>query len=121
MLIGDALESYNEGYRRGKDEAESSKTSSPPTDSPAPETPAPAVKFTNADLQSVYDANKPGTPDQLAALRLLDSERKGVWSKITWATVAKSAAARVYNPNMMAQGSLGTCGPATILNFLGTN
>jgi hypothetical protein len=79
------------------------------------------ITFTNPDLQKVFDANKPGTPNQLAALRLLDSERKGVWSKITWAQVAKSAAERVYNPNLMAQGQLGTCGPATILNFLGTN
>jgi hypothetical protein len=79
------------------------------------------IKFTNPDLQAVFDANKPGTKEQLAAMRLLDQEVKGVWSKLDWVKLRKSAAQRVYNPNMMAQGPLGTCGPATVLNFLDTN
>ena len=120
-LLDDALESYTEGYRRGKSEAEGSKTSSPPVAAPAPETPAPPETFTNPDLQQIYDANKPGKPNQLVAMKLLDTTVTGVWSKLTWGPLAKSAAARIYSPNLMAQGSLGTCGPATVLNFLGTS
>jgi hypothetical protein len=121
-LAGDALESYEEGYRRGKAEAEAAGSSSLPVDKPAPATPAlEVIEFTNPDLQQVYDANKPGTTGRLDAMRALDRDVKGVWSQLTWAQLVKSAAQRIYNPNMMAQGSLGTCGPATILNFLGTN
>jgi hypothetical protein len=121
-LSGDALANYEEGYRRGKAEAEAAGTSNAPVEKPAPETPAvDVVTFTNPELQQVFDANKPGTAKQLAAMRSLDRDVKGVWSKLTWATLAKSAAQRIYNPNMMAQGGMGTCGPATILNFLGTN
>jgi hypothetical protein len=79
--------------------------------------------FQNPYLETIYEANKPGTPEQLTALRMLDTDAPltGVWSGIKWGQVARSAGARIYNPNMMAQGVLGTCGPATILNFIGTN
>ena len=89
-FVREGLENYQEGFRRGKAEAEAAATSSAPVETPDPQTPAvDVVTFKNPDLQQVWDA--------------------------------KSAAQRVYNPSMMAQGALGTCGPATILNFLGTN
>ena len=120
-LDGDALDSYNEGYRRGAAEAKSTKTSQPPVDKPAPVTPQ-AIEWDNPYLETIYEANKPGRPDQLAALKTLDGPpRTGVWAQLTWGKLVKSAGERIYNPNMMAQGTLGTCGPATVLNFLGTN
>lgn len=82
---------------------------------------SPAAPFTNPDLQTIYDANKPCGDQQYSALKGLDEERTGVWSQITWKQVAKSAGLRIFNPNIMAQGDLGTCAAATILNFIGTS
>jgi hypothetical protein len=75
-----------------------------------------AVTFKDPELQKIYDANKPGTLAQQVALQLLDGPRSGPWKGLSWPAVAKGLAERVYRPEMIDQKSLGTCGPASVLN-----
>jgi hypothetical protein len=74
------------------------------------------VTFKDPELQKIYDANKPGTLSQQVALQLLDGERSGPWKGLTWEKVAHGLAERVYHPEVIDQASLGTCGPAAVLN-----
>jgi hypothetical protein len=74
------------------------------------------VTFSDPELQKIYDANKPGTLSQQVAVQLLDKVRTGPWTGLKWADVAHGMAQRVYHPEIIDQASLGTCGPAAVLN-----
>ena len=75
-MVGDALDSYNEGFRRGTAEAKGAESSRPPVDTPAPVTPH-EIEWDNPYLETIYDANKPGSPEQLAALEDAATGRPG--------------------------------------------
>jgi len=77
------------------------------------------ARFTNAGIESVYQANRAATTDdQRFALESLDTTVSGRWSQITWDQLARSGAERIYHPERINQNPLGLCGPAAVLNYI---
>jgi hypothetical protein len=73
--------------------------------------------FRNPAIKFAYRMNRAtGSVGQLKALWILDPPETGPWTKLTWDSIAGTAADRIYHPENIDQGQLGLCGPAAALN-----
>jgi hypothetical protein len=80
---------------------------------PADTSNAAAPVFSNTNIQNIYVANSASaSPGQIAALKALDVSLSGPWKNLAWATIAASAAQRVFTPSIIDQQTLGVCASA---------
>jgi peptidoglycan hydrolase-like protein with peptidoglycan-binding domain len=92
----------------------------PPGPGPQPPGPEPVV-FGAPELQHEWDryvaAGKQPTQRQQDAFRVLDVGATGPWKQLSWQQVRQSAAQRILRPDIMNQGVLSVCGPATLVHM----
>jgi hypothetical protein len=79
--------------------------------------------YTTPAIQGVYqgmlNAGITPTNEQLWALDVLDVQVTGPWKNVTWATVQDEAGQRIFDPNMIHQGTnTPLCGPSVIVHAL---
>ena len=102
----DAAAVYEDGVAAGQADANK------PAD-PANTSNAAAPVFSNTNIQNIYVANSASaSPGQIAALKALDVSLSGPWKNLAWATIAASAAQRVFTPSIIDQKTLDVCASA---------
>ena len=79
--------------------------------------------YTTPAIQGVYqdmlNARIMPASEQLGALDVLDVQITGPWKNITWARVQDEAGRRIFDPNMIHQGTnTPLCGPSVIVHAL---
>ena len=105
----DAAAVYEDGVAAGRADANK------PAD-PADTSNAAAPVFSNTNIQNIYVANSASAaPGQIAGLKALDVSLSGPWKNLAWATIAASAAQRVFTPSIIDQQTLGVCASAAAL------
>jgi hypothetical protein len=102
----DAAAVYEDGVAAGQ--ADANKPANPANTSNAA-----APVFSNTNIQNIYVANSASAaPGQIAALKALDVGLSGPWKNLAWATIAASAAQRVFTPSIIDQKTLDVCASA---------